>query len=295
MRPFLKDTKKRRQLMLIIIGIILIGVVFSIFFSSKQETYLGYMEGDYRYISAYYTGTVKQLAVRRGTWVQKGDLLFSLDQQPESDQLEQANKQVTQSEAKIREQQANVAITQVTLKRQKAIWLQGLLDKQSVDVAQSNYDEAVAQLQQAQQALNVSRAAFVQSQWSVSQKQITSPITAFVFDTYYLPGELVPANHSIVSLIAPKDVYVIFYIPEEKLSRLKLGQTIQINCDSCKQSISAKINYISPDAEYMPPVVYSDDTREKLLYRIEARPDLKSILTLLRPGQPVKVKLYDHA
>lgn len=290
MRPIFKDQKIRRRAIIIVIALILLWIIISIF-HSDSNTYLGYMEGDYRYISSYYTGTVKELAVRRGTWVKKGDLLFSLDQQPESDQLQQAQKQVTQAEAKVREEEANVSITQVTLKRQKAIYLKGLLDKQSVDVAQSNYDEAVAQLQQAQQALNVARAALKQSQWSVSQKQITAPITAFVFDTYYLPGELVPANRAIVSLIAPENVYVIFYIPEEKLSQIKLGQNIQIDCDGCRQSIPAKINYISPNAEYMPPVVYSDDTREKLLYRIEARPEHSAILNLLRPGQPVKVSI----
>ncbi len=276
--------------MIIVIALLLIWIIYS-FIPSHPDHYLGYMEGDYRYISSYYTGTVKQLAVKRGTWVKKGDLLFSLDQQPEADQLQQAQKQVTQAEAKVREEQANVSITQVTLKRQKAIYLKGLLDKQSVDVAQSNYDEAVALLQQAQQALNVSRAALTQSQWSVSQKQITAPIDAFVFDTYYLPGELVPANRSIVSLIAPENVYAVFYIPEQYLSELKLGQTVQINCDSCKQPINAKINYIATNAEYMPPVVYSDDTREKLLFRIEARPERSAALSILRPGQPVKVSL----
>jgi len=51
---------------------------------------------------------------------------------------------------------------------------------------------------------------------------------------------------------------------------------------------NATITYISPRAEYTPPVIYSQGARAKLVFMIEARPDPTH---LLQPGLPVSVKL----
>jgi HlyD family secretion protein len=48
------------------------------------------------------------------------------------------------------------------------------------------------------------------------------------------------------------------------------------------------ISYISPDAEYTPPVIYSREMRAKLVYLVEAKPRQPAAL---RPGQPVDVTL----
>jgi HlyD family secretion protein len=48
------------------------------------------------------------------------------------------------------------------------------------------------------------------------------------------------------------------------------------------------ISYVSPDAEYTPPVIYSREMRAKLVFLIEAKPRQPAGL---RPGQPVDVTL----
>jgi HlyD family secretion protein len=53
--------------------------------------------------------------------------------------------------------------------------------------------------------------------------------------------------------------------------------------------MTATVNYVSPDPEFTPPVIYSRDTRNKLSYLIEARPDAAS--SALKPGQIVDVVL----
>ena len=62
-----------------------------------------------------------------------------------------------------------------------------------------------------------------------------------------------------------------------------------LSCDSCPTGLSATISYIAPQAEYTPPVIYSESTRAKFVFLIEARPK-PSEAALLNPGQPVTVR-----
>jgi len=82
----------------------------------------------------------------------------------------------------------------------------------------------------------------------------------------------------------------VFFVDEPLLGTIKLGQTVTVHCDGCEQSTTANISYISPQAEYTPPVIFSDQTRAKLVYRIEAKP-IPDDADKLHPGQPVVVDL----
>ena len=116
---------------------------------------------------------------------------------------------------------------------------------------------------------------------------IKAPISAFVFDTFYTQGEWVPINTPVLSLLSPNNTKIIFYVPEYWLSKLKLKQAIEMSCDGCKETVKGTILYISPHAEFTPPIIYSADERVKLVYRVEASP--LNAESSLHPGQPVNV------
>jgi HlyD family secretion protein len=60
-------------------------------------------------------------------------------------------------------------------------------------------------------------------------------------------------------------------------------------CDNCPADLKATISFIAPQAEYTPPVIYSESSRSKLVYLVEARPRQEQA-RLLNPGQPVMVR-----
>ena len=92
----------------------------------------------------------------------------------------------------------------------------------------------------------------------------------------------------MVSLLPPENVKVRFFVPEPRLGAVEVGGKVQVSCDACAPGLTALISYISPEAEYTPPVIYSREMRAKLVYLVEAKPRQP---TALRPGQPVDVTL----
>lgn len=57
--------------------------------------------------------------------------------------------------------------------------------------------------------------------------------------------------------------------------------------DGTETPAVARITFIAREAEYVPPVIYSAESRQKLVFLVEARLDDPDAL---RPGQPVDVR-----
>jgi HlyD family secretion protein len=111
-----------------------------------------------------------------------------------------------------------------------------------------------------------------------------------VFDTLYVEGEFVQAAHPVVSILAPGNITIRFFVPENRLASLSMGQEVFVQVDGSEKIYQAAISYISPQAEYTPPVIYSRDTRSKLVFLIEAAFATSEAVSL-HPGQPADVSL----
>lgn len=83
---------------------------------------------------------------------------------------------------------------------------------------------------------------------------------------------------------------VRFFVPEPVIGHLGVGQTIEIRTNNPPRIIVGNISYISPQAEYTPPVIFSNETKEKLIFMIEASVPKEEAFSL-HPGQPVEVHL----
>ena len=103
-------------------------------------------------------------------------------------------------------------------------------------------------------------------------------------------GEWVPAGNPVVQMLPPQNLKVRFFVPEAAIASLAPGRTIAIHCDGCAADVPARITYVSREAEYTPPVIYSNESRTKLVFMVEARPALAAA-PKLQPGQPVAVRV----
>jgi HlyD family secretion protein len=128
-----------------------------------------------------------------------------------------------------------------------------------------------------------------QADWKLAQKSQRAPMAALVADTLYVQGEWVPAGMPVVSLLPAENIKLKFFVAETQLSSLKIGQSVAVSCDGCA-AMTARISFISSQAEYTSPLIYSKENRASLVFLIEARVPREDALRL-HPGQPVEVRL----
>lgn len=253
----------------------------------------GYIEGRYTYMATSVSGRLKALWVVRGQQVQQGQKLFVLEEQPESDLYLAAVENLKQSISASDSVAANLIFAHQTYQRYKILVPKQAIQQSELDNAQAIYHATLAQLAQANANIASTRAVLAQAKWTKEQKTVYAPIDAIVFDTYYRLGEYTSANQAVLSLLAPSDIKAIFYVSEAYLGGIRLNDPVTVRCDGCQQSYRGRISFISPTAEYTPPVIYSEQTNTKLIYRIEAEFSPSEAMHL-HPGQPINVTYYPH-
>ena len=290
----------------------------------------GYIEGEFVYIASPFPGALTTLHVNRGAGIKKGDLLFTLDDAAEKASrdaaehylmqaraaLEDAKKGKRPSEieslsALLRQAQATFALAEKEAARQEQLMkTPGMTSVQEVDRARSVREQARQRIAQIEADLETAQlgarldqvaaaeanvqaleAALVKAEWSLSQKRQAAPADAVVLDTLYREGEWVPAGQPVVVLLPPGNVKLRTFVPEVRLGSLRLGDQLEVTVDGLKGSTTASISFISPRAEYAPPVIYSREQREKFVYLVEAEFSTADAVKF-HPGQPVDV--YFH-
>lgn len=267
---------------------LLMSSVFSGCSSNESSTANGYVEGLLTYVASSSSGYLETLAVARGSQVTEGSLLFTLNPQPENHAYQAALDDLEQAKANKEDIIAKLQFAEQTLKRDKVLYNKRVLQKSALDQAQADRDSLFAQNQEADATISEKTAQLATNAWTLSQKRMRSTKKAVVFDVYYRLGEYVSSDQAVLSLLAPEDIKIIFYVTEPVVAKLQVGDTIQAACDGC-QWVNSKISFISPVAEYTPPLIFSNDTNSTLVYRIEAVFDHRKA-TDLHPGQPVTVK-----
>jgi HlyD family secretion protein len=146
-----------------------------------------------------------------------------------------------------------------------------------------------AQIQAQESQVAAARAATEQTRWRLEQTQMAAPQAGVVVDTLFREGEWVPAGSPVVRMLPPGNVKVRFFVPQPELNLVPVGQRVTIRCDGCTAAeVAATVTYVATEPEFTPPIIYSNETRSKLVYMVEARPSPQDGPSL-RPGQPVEV------
>ncbi len=227
---------------------------------NAEQTYQGWIEANLIFVSPDEMGRIETQPVREGDRVEARTLLFTLD-----DDLQRA--EVAEREAAV--ENAKQAYDRAATLLKKAAG------------TQKAYEEAEAALRSTQARLN-------SSQTKLARRKAFSPAAGTVQQIYFRVGELVPAGRPVVALLPPGNLKVRFFVGEAMLPSIALGDTINIQCDGCPSNLTARVSFIARTAEFTPPVIYSLEERNKLVFMAEALPEKPESL---RVGQPVSVTL----
>jgi HlyD family secretion protein len=285
----------------------------------------GYAEAELVFVAPPTAGLLQTLAVQRGDRVGTGQLLYKLEadaqtlardaaaarQERAEAQAQNLRKGKRPAELQAIDQQlaqarAAQAVSQAALQRQQQLVAQGFVSALRLDelVAARDRDAARVQELQAQRVLaseaarsdeiaaaaaeaRAGSADLALAAWREGQMQRTAPAEALVYDVLYRVGEWVPAGAPVVSLLPPGALKLRFFVPEAMLAQAVVGREVTVSCDGCAAGLRARIRYVSPQAEFTPPVIYSNDSRSKLVFMAEAEP---AAAADLKPGQPVDVR-----
>lgn len=288
--------------------------------------YQGYAEGEFVNVASPVGGRLDKLLVARGQTVESGAPLFELESQQEAAGVAQSEETLRSAEARLADlgtgkRAAEIDVTQAQLEQATAAAAQseseltrdvaqfeaGGIAKTQLEAARAKRDVDAAKVRELTGLLDVARlaarpdqikaqgsdvaaakATLSAAQWKLDQKRVASPKSGLVFDTIFREGEWVPAGSPIVRLLPPENIKVRFYVPEMQTHRFSVGKNVTLTCDGCAGPIAAAVTYVSTEPEFTPPIIYSNETRSKLVFMIEAKP-APGTATGFRPGQPVQV------
>ena len=282
----------------------------------------GYVEGIYIEVAPIETARIIDIPVRLGDHVERDQIIASLEKQDATIAVENAEAALSQAKSslanleqgarpeKIASLKASLDAAELNrrqaqrdMERQKALLEKGSVAQSVFDTAQTAYDVAKAQVEEiranlaytslpareneieaAKAAVKQAEAALKSAQWKEQQRTLRASNTGTITDIIHEAGEMAGPQVPILSLLPDNGIKLKLYIPEESLSSIKLGANLAITCDSCGDGLTASISYISDGPEFTPPVIYSLENRQKLVYLIEARATPN---TALKPGQIV--------
>ena len=291
----------------------------------------GYAEGDYVLMAPLDVARVETLSVRRGDRVKAGASLAAMETQDAEIAVRLATAALGQARAQLANLQqgrrpeevavihANLVSAQAqaedaqrTFDRQSDLLKRGIapqsdydkaktaLDLATAAVAQANANLAVAQLPAREQEIDAAKdavkqaeASLDQAKWKLEKRNLVAPTNGIVQDIIRRQGEVAGPSQPVLSVLPDGAVKLRVYIPEKDVSRLKVGSVLSVNCDGCAAGIRARVSYIADGPEFTPPVIYSLENRQKLVYMIEAQPE--GSVDGLKPGQIVDVRLADGA
>jgi HlyD family secretion protein len=243
-----------------VIAAIVLAIGLAACNDKRDPGFQGWVEADMIFVSPDEAGRVTKLNVREGDEVKVGDHLYSVD-----DDLQLADLNQTK---------ATLANAQQTHDRAESL-------RKTGSGTQATLDSAVSDLR-------VAEARVVTSETRLARRKGFAPVAGTIQQIYFREGEMVAAQRPVLSIMPPGNMKLRFFVPETELPKLAIGDQVRVTCDNCAADLTAKIYFIATTAEYTPPVIYSLDERNKLVYLIQARPSRPDAL---RVGQPISIYL----
>lgn len=272
---------------LLILSLVLLGAACG---RPTSNVLQGYGEADYIYLSSQDSGVLGELFVREGDVVEAGARVFRLDPNRLNYGAESAQAQRAAAAAAIRTAQAQATLAQRNYARSVQLAERGFYPRARLDADRASLDVANAQLAQARRQASAAGAETGLAEQRLNDLAGTAPLAGTIQQIFHRQGEVVAAGQPIASLLTPENMKVRFFAPEAMLAQLPVGARVMVSCDGCAEPLEARVSFVASEPQFTPPVIYSLDQREKLVFLIEARFDGA---TPIRPGMPLDIRIAE--
>ena len=281
----------------------------------------GYIEGEFTNLAPVEIARVESMHVHRGDRVLAGTLLAKLEDRDATLAVRQAEAELARLEARLADlrsgkRREEIAVIEATLasakaeetqaalalKRREELFRKGVSSKAELDQAQAAYDVAQSRLAEVQANLEVAKlparpdeikamvqqvaeaaSALAIARWRLDERRLIARSKGRVFDVLKRQGETAGPAAPVISFLPDGAIKLRFYAPEAVRQQLAPGTRVFLSCDGCPPGLAASVSYVADEPEFTPPVIYSIESRQKLVYLIEARPE-----AITPPFSPVR-------
>ncbi|MDP3740512.1 MAG: HlyD family efflux transporter periplasmic adaptor subunit [Hyphomonadaceae bacterium] len=292
--------------------------------AGNSATLSGYIEGEPLYPASPLAGRLVRIDVQRGDSVEAGKVLFQVDPaQGEAARDEAvAGAEAARAlaadarrggrpaelgvfEAQVAAARAVLNEAETSLKRVRPLAEVGAASRAQLDQAVAARDTARANVRALEKQLQVAklgqredqrqaadeRVRQAQAQLSAAESRLAdlspvAPSAGRIEDVFFQPGEWVPANQPVLAMLPSDRVRLRFFVPQTEAAKYAVGTDVKFSCDGCAEGLTAKVSYVSPRPEFTPPVIYSREARDRMVFLVEAMPASAEGLV---PGLPIDV------
>ena len=292
--------------------------------NDRSAVLSGYVEGEPLYPASPVAGRLVELNVQRGDVIAQGAKFFAIDPSQSQAARDQALAETEAAkslaadakrgqrpaelgviEAQLAAARAVLNEADTSLKRVQPLAEAGAASKAQLDSAVAARATADANVRAIDKQLQAARLGAREDQARAAQDRVRqaeaalgaaearltdlsppSPAAGRVEDVFFQAGEWVPANQPVLAFIPDDRVRLRFFAPQDGIAAYAIGTEVAFTCDGCAKDMKAKITYVSPRPEFTPPVIYSREARDRMVFLVEALPTTPKGLT---PGQPIDV------
>jgi HlyD family secretion protein len=234
-------------------------------------------------------------------------------------------QEVTAAQANLERAQADAAFAEVEYQRMQKLFDEGVASKQVRDDAETRLKAARAQVEALHGSLRASqdrsRASKAQEQLTekgfrsediaaaraevllaegtlkeaearFAEREVRAPANAVVEVLDVRPGDLLPANAAIARLLEADQLYVMVYVPQTQIGRVRVGQQAEVRVDTYgKEAFPATVEQIRQQAEFLPRNVQTKEERVHQVIGVKLRVENRD--NKLRAGINAEVRFLE--
>jgi len=222
------------------------------------------------------SGIVETVNVRLGDVVEAGDILFTIEQNDYSRNVEQAQNSVQLAQKSV-DQAANglnsakinfelnkekIENAMINLERTRILYEEGAVSKSqleqaelsasqlSLDALQGQVKQAEIAYQQSLSQLEQARVGYDQAQSGLDNTVVKSPIKGTVSALNVVQGQIAAASQVAATVVEMDRVYLQVNVVENIVTKLQEGQKAQVRVSALSEEfIESTIEYVSPTAD----------------------------------------------
>jgi RND family efflux transporter MFP subunit len=183
-------------------------------------------------VAARILGEIRNLAVREGQAVTRGQVILTIDATEITNRLNEAQARVAEASAQAEESHSD-------LERHQKLLAQKAMSERAVEQARLRYEVA-------REGLSAAEAAATQIRVQLEYTDVRSPVTGVVVTRHKQSGDMATPGAPILTIEDPENIEVNTFVKEGYVDKIGPGDDVQVYIDATEKHVSGTVSRIVP-------------------------------------------------